>query len=85
MTAKEKADELIKDIQKVIYTGGAGHESTVSYNDIKNIAALCVDEIIKVCPYRNYDQRMEYEEQIGASEHFFISYWSKVKTSLKKL
>lgn len=72
MEAKIKAEELIEKFQKTIYTGGAGHESTVSYNDIVQCAILCVKEILNMIPS-------------VAENRTTRIFWNEVLTELNKM
>lgn len=77
MEAKIKAEELIEKFQKTIYTGGAGHESTVSYNDIIQCAIVCVNEIIESIG------QIDYLEQQNLDREYI--FWNEVLTELNKM
>ena len=49
----------------------------------KQASLLCVDEMIKVCPYNDYEKRWDSIEQIREPEMYFMSYWQQVKTEIE--
>lgn len=47
----------------------------------KHHATICVDEIMKVVPYRDYAAR-DTIEQIRSPKEYFTSYWGDVKQEI---
>lgn len=74
---KEKAEEIISKLQGIIYEHGAGHESTVSYNDIKKIGVYQCDEIINAGAN---DVLMSDDSVISGRD-----YWNEVKKAISEL
>lgn len=68
MTPKEKAMRLVRLITETIFDSG----NTVSKPMVKDVATLCVDEIIET---------IRDEDAFG----FGIQYWQNVKSEIEKL
>lgn len=75
MTPKEKASELVEKFKRAAHGSDfhQAHESTVSFNDIKNVVLLCVDEII--------DSHIWVNGEVSANENYYI----EVKQEIEKL
>ena len=72
MEAKQKAQQLVDKM------------SGFTYEDCIYNAIICVDEIIKVCPYIS-KENCDTVEQIRANYNQFVEYWQQVKIELEKL
>ena len=49
----------------------------------KELALICCDEIIRVCPYISKEDA-DTLQQIRANDSQFMSYWQAVKEAIKK-
>jgi hypothetical protein len=75
MTAKEKADELIKKFSPLVTTWDCYHDTPANpdsiLQDAKKCALIAVDELIEHCS--------QVEPFLG------VDYWQDVKTEIEKL
>ena len=96
MTAKQKADELIKKVKKATtykYQEYAGANYSTFEHDIeelKNVALIMVDEIIATQP--SYPSDVDWDD-VGATHQYFYeaqreeaeAFWLRVKSELNAL
>lgn len=93
MTPKEKALEVSAKFLSFIRANRL-QETENGIEDISNVeiatdnakrcAHIVCDEAIKVCLYKNSNDREDIE-QLDAYEWQFISYWEEVKTQIDLL
>jgi len=98
MTPKEKAKELVDRFKAdtVIYTwDGNGYKVDIetSFQNAKNCALICVDEILNSNPtiiteeiiehigYKEIIEHIGYKETVEKN----VDYWQEVKQEIKKL
>ena len=78
-TPKEKAHELINefyslDCIKSEYDGGGG------FTDAKEMALICVNQIIENCPFRDYGFKFD---SISSRLEAIEDYWKHVREEIK--
>lgn len=78
ITAKQKAEEIFDMLSSTIWEHGAGHESTVSYNKIKELACLFVGGFLSL-----YDG--DYQDKKDKTYWHPYDFWVQVKEEIKKL
>ena len=89
MTPKEEAEKLVDRFKDdtVIYTwGGNGYKVAIetSFQNAKNCALICVDEILNSNPTIITEEIIEhigYKETVEKN----VDYWQEVKQEIKKL
>ena len=83
MKAKEKAKELVDRFYKVLTKGYAGNDlaqifaDSMWYEEAKQCALICVDEIIE-----SHETKKAFKKMYPIE---FLEYWQEVKQEIEKL
>lgn len=81
MTPKEKAKELYGKFSILVERENFFHDD-VEHENSKKAAIICVDEIIKNCPFKDYGFKFN---SVSSRLEAVSEYWEEVKQELLNL
>lgn len=77
MTAKEKAEDLVNKYYTLFPIN--------DYSLAKTSSLIAVDEIIKICPYLDYNFKMFDLDTKNQPNERFVNFWEEVKQEINNL